>query len=424
MDDELQRFRARWQREVAERHARRPSAPAARGSAPAAVHDEAPPALADVPQVAAPRDRLTDLLEALLAQHTQAVLDWEAQVAREVEARRVAEAAAVEADAEPPVAAEEAPVDEAPVDLAAALRTEHLDSAMQRLSLAPDERAARTSPTMIYSADVDRPTPIARVPDEVLVHILAYVLAPRAAPAPTTVPHELMTYTPGVTWRTTTGIDYIALENAARTCWRLRLLSAQPRLWRAAVLYTYVAPQALPLAAPRAASWRDVFLHEPRLKCNGVYIATCHYVQHGLNTENVWVNVLHKVEFFRFLRFFPNGRCISLLTSERPADMVHQLEPGMRAKGLAAGRWHLLPDDGVPPARRGATIVIEDLHDPTLAKYTFQMSLHLRQSAPGRWNRLDMLEYASLHLETGEVVPIPHKHNKPFFFSRVVSYGA
>ena len=72
----------------------------------------------------------------------------------------------------------------------------------------------------------------------------------------------------------------------------------------------------------------------------------------------------------------------------------------------------------------GATIVIEDLHDPTLAKYTFQMSLHLRQSAPGRWNRLDMLEYASLHLETGEVVPIPHKHNKPFFFSRVVSYGA
>ena len=99
------------------------------------------------------------------------------------------------------------------------------------------------------------------------------------------------------------------------------------------MLYTYVAPQALPLAAPRAASWRDVFLHEPRLKCNGVYIATCHYVQHGLNTENVWVNVLHKVEFFRFLRFFPNGRCISLLTSERPADMVHQLEPGMRAKG-------------------------------------------------------------------------------------------
>ena len=66
--------------------------------------------------------------------------------------------------------------------------------------------------------------------------------------------------------------------------------------------------------------------------------------------------------------------------------------------------------------------MIEDLHDPTLPGYTFQMTLHMR-SSPGRWRRMDMLEYASLNLQTGEVLPIPHKHARPFLFSRVLSYG-
>ena len=91
----------------------------------------------------------------------------------------------------------------------------------------------------------------------------------------------------------------------------------------------------------------------------------------------------------------------------------------MRAKGLAAGRWHLLTD---APHGTG-TVVVEDLHDPTVPHYRFQMTLHLVR-APGRWHRLELIEHASLNLHTGEVLPFPRqKHQRPFFFSRVRGYG-
>lgn len=280
-----------------------------------------------------------------------------------------------------------------------------------------------SSITTMYAADPEQPLPVQRMPDEIWHSILWHVLLPRPVMQawPPMLPENMSFDPPPEPWRRATGADYISIERLGRVCWRLRRLTAHPRLWRAIAQETYIPP--LPeLDARLACSWRDAFVHEPRVRMNGAYIATCQYIQQGMSEENVWVHVLHVVEFFRYLRFFPNGRCISWLTTERPADVVHRLEPGLRAKGCATGRWQCLSEEGEAPARRGATIVMHDLHDPTLPGYTFQMTLHMRPS-PGRWHRLDMLEYASLNLRTGEVLPIPHKHARPFIFSRVLGYG-
>lgn len=158
----------------------------------------------------------------------------------------------------------------------------------------------------------------------------------------------------------------------------------------------------------------------PRVRTQGAYIARCSYTQQGMSEENVWVRVLHTVEFYRYLRFFSDGTCMSMQTTVAPADTVSQLVHGMEAKGLSYGHWHLRPG----ASGTGATVVVDDLHDATLPHYAFQMRLRLHQSAPGRWNKLDLLEYASVHLHTGEVLPFPDKHQKPFTFSRVRGYGA
>lgn len=36
--------------------------------------------------------------------------------------------------------------------------------------------------------------------------------------------------------------------------------------------------------------YRRVFIEHPRVRTDGVYIAVCHYVRHGLG-DNPWVNV-------------------------------------------------------------------------------------------------------------------------------------
>jgi hypothetical protein len=61
--------------------------------------------------------------------------------------------------------------------------------------------------------------------------------------------------------------------------------------------------------------------------------------------------------------------------------------------------------------------------EPAQIRYVFDMSLEVRSKPMGRWNRLDLVTYDSVNLETGEVHPVPLKHERPFWFSKVRSYG-
>ncbi|PKI82316.1 hypothetical protein MVES1_003528 [Malassezia vespertilionis] len=319
----------------------------------------------------------------------------------------------------PLVAAHEADVAHAPLE-AQTPSTTH--------GAAPRERSCcpRTVHEM-HAADETLPFPAGTLPDEVWMRVLfcalePTLLAPGIASLSDTMHHESCpSASAHHAW---SGPDYITLENAARTCWKLRLLTSRAMLWRRVVHATYQPPQ-LPLYttpdtlfARTPYSWRDLFIQQPRLRMHGAYIATCRYTQQGLSEENRWVRVFHLVEFFRYLRFFPDGQVLSMLTSDRPAETVHRLVPGERAKGMATGHWHLVCDD-----THGATIAIENLCDPTLGRYVFQMTLRLGQTAPGRWNKLELLAYTSQRRGTAEVLPIPHKHMRPFLFSRVLRYG-
>lgn len=57
-------------------------------------------------------------------------------------------------------------------------------------------------------------------------------------------------------------------------------------------------------------------------------------------------------------------------------------------------------------------------------RYAFTMTLSLKSKPViGRWNRLDLMSYESVNLESGDSVPIWLGKEKPFWFSRVKSYA-
>lgn len=93
-------------------------------------------------------------------------------------------------------------------------------------------------------------------------------------------------------------------------------------------------------------------------------------------------------------------------------------------KGFCIGRWELRPqgldqeglddflggidysnlntrENGLETVRKinslrsSPSLLIWDLKDETLRKYTFRMLFSLRQTSKGKWNKLEMVEYAS-----------------------------
>ncbi|OAP58427.1 hypothetical protein AYL99_07517 [Fonsecaea erecta] len=80
---------------------------------------------------------------------------------------------------------------------------------------------------------------------------------------------------------------------------------------------------------PKDTIWRDVFHNYPRVRFTGVYISTVNYTRPGAAsvTASTWTNPVHIVTYYRYLRFFRDGTCISLLTTNEPVEVVHHLTP-------------------------------------------------------------------------------------------------
>lgn len=239
--------------------------------------------------------------------------------------------------------------------------------------------------------DEKQPVHLQTLPEELLVHVLEFL--------------------------DTTSLERFALVNR-----KARVLTLDSALWRRFVLSIYQPPQIgvdediTELIEKYKGDFRRVFIEQPRVRLDGVYIAVCHYVRDGLS-ENTWVNVSHLITYHRYLRFYPNGEVLSLLANEEvsPQQAIHLLKPSLRMKGFYIGNWRL----------EGTTVYITDLMDPSgdTLRYSFQMVLELRSRPLGRWNRLDFRAYDSVSLSSGEATPLALKNDRPFWFSKVRSYA-
>ncbi|TFK29703.1 hypothetical protein FA15DRAFT_663871 [Coprinopsis marcescibilis] len=283
-------------------------------------------------------------------------------------------------------------------------------------------------------------------------------------------------------------LDVSSLERFARVSRRARVLALDPVYWSNLVTATYRPPQItslddlLPVIEKYESDFRRVYIAQPRLRMDGIYIATCHYIRPGMG-EDAWMSRTHLITYHRYLRFYPNGRVLSLLANDHisPQEVIPLLKPTLRMSGFFIGSWsltgttvnivnlldasgkfmmlvdnleplHFRIPERVPsepsisgPSNPGSTAAIqpkltftggstgpskhrhqaaalnaEPLPQP---RYIFDMTLELRSKPLGRWNKLEMATYDSINLETGDVCPLPLKNERPYWFSKVKSYA-
>lgn len=157
-------------------------------------------------------------------------------------------------------------------------------------------------------------------------------------------------------------------------------------------------------------NWRTMLMARPRVRFNGIYISTCNYVRSGAS-QGGWNTPVHIVTYYRYLRFYPAGTVLSLLTTAEPGDVVHALgrapvvapAPAW-TKHVSIGRWRLDPDGRVDVETEPAA--------GSMDRYVFRMQMRVRGvRAGGRtgatnnklvwegfwsWNRLtdDLAEFS------------------------------
>ncbi|KAI1127124.1 hypothetical protein F5Y10DRAFT_243472 [Nemania abortiva] len=230
-------------------------------------------------------------------------------------------------------------------------------------------------------------------------------------------------------------------------------------------------------------SWQTMFRRRPRVRFNGCYISTVNYIRQGQNSGQhlTWNTPVHIVTYYRYLRLFRDGTAICLTTTDEPAHVVHHLTreniasrrgdapkkhqdqhqhlPSPVMASALKGRWRLssprdqdesnLPPQLVTPQYNSAgsskptvssttttaTTLAEsegDLYVETegainlATKYMYRMDLSLRsagRSASSRNNKLVWRGFWSYNRLTDDWAQFTLKNDKPFFFSRVKSYG-
>ncbi|KAG9562952.1 hypothetical protein KCV04_g16317, partial [Aureobasidium melanogenum] len=187
-----------------------------------------------------------------------------------------------------------------------------------------------------------------------------------------------------------------------------------------------------------SSSWREMFRKRPRLRFNGCYISTVNYQRPGATntSSSTWGTPILIVTYFRYLRFFRDGTCISLLTTTEPIDVVHHLTkenmrsyaagsllPNSVMKDALRGRWRLSGPGNDPASEVEGDVHIET--DGVIPKYMWKMQFGLgsrgKKSAGG--NKLSWKGFWSYNRLTDDWGEFGLKNDKAFLFSRVRGYG-
>ncbi|KAK9433613.1 hypothetical protein V1505DRAFT_320419 [Lipomyces doorenjongii] len=216
--------------------------------------------------------------------------------------------------------------------------------------------------------------------------------------------------------RTLAVLDLSSFTKTSYTCRKLAFLAySDSMLWRSLCMkeypkMTYEAPvdenEAIHLWND---NWRLMFLERPRIMFNGIYISTCNYHRYGVSHS--WNVPIHIVTYYRYVRFFDDGTCITHLTTKEPIEVVPEFHRHLMKRGMFKGTWQMSIDGRVR---------IES--QSPVAKYLFLQELDIKSAGRGRHNRLNWVGFWSINRFTADRLEFSLLHDKPFYFSRVLSY--
>lgn len=252
------------------------------------------------------------------------------------------------------------------------------------------------------------------------------------------LPFEVLMYI--FRWVVSCDLDLRALEQLSLVCRGFYICARDPEIWRSACLRVWgrSCTKMLPFS-----SWREMFLERPRVRFDGVYISKTSYIRQGEESLDGFYRAWHQVEYYRYLRFFPDGQVMMLTTPEDPLVTVPRLRSNnSRVDSIMLGHYRLSQDTD---NQTKVYVVVSKRKEEKVAEYqrsrfcrrnpapeadrAFHVGLQLSSGGRQRFNKLVWIHH-SCHItyrSTGETVVTAFDVDKmytPLFFARVKSYTA
>jgi len=117
-------------------------------------------------------------------------------------------------------------------------------------------------------------------------------------------------------WLIGSDLDLQALEQIGIVCRGFYMVARNPELWHRACLRVW-GIKCGPVGT--YGSWRNMFIERPHPLYNGLYISCTTYFRVGENNfQDQNYQPWHVVRYYRYIRFFPEGKVYMLTGSEDP----------------------------------------------------------------------------------------------------------
>ncbi|XP_036236509.1 F-box only protein 9 isoform X1 [Molothrus ater] len=252
------------------------------------------------------------------------------------------------------------------------------------------------------------------------------------------LPMEVLMYI--FRWVVSSDLDLRSLEQLSLVCRGFYICARDPEIWHQVCLKIWgrSCNKLLPYA-----SWRDMFLERPRVRFDGVYVSKTKYIRQGEQSLDGFYRAWHQVEYYRYLRFLPDGQVMMLTTPEDPQSIVPRLRTkNTRTDAILLGHYRLSQETD-NQTKVFAVIMKKKEEKPVdYHKYryfrrvpaqetdhSFHVGLQLCSSGRQRFNKLVWIHH-SCHItcrSTGETAVTTFDIDKmytPLFFARVKSFTA
>lgn len=152
------------------------------------------------------------------------------------------------------------------------------------------------------------------------------------------LPVELVIYI--LHWVVSNDLDLRSLDMFAMVCKGFYMCARDERVWKKACQKVW----GLNLGSCKkfGNSWRRMMIERPHLLFDGCYISKVTYVRQGEQGLDNFYRPFHLVEYFRYIRFFPNGQVLMLVSPEDPLQTLPKLKNcNSRAPGILKGGYRM-----------------------------------------------------------------------------------
>jgi len=139
-------------------------------------------------------------------------------------------------------------------------------------------------------------------------------------------------------WVVSSDLDVRSLDVLSNTCRGFYCLCRDEKIWEMACEKVWSDVNE---SANGFSSYREMFLKRSRVRFDGCYTCKVTYIRAGEQSfQDQSYRPWHFVEYYRFIRFLPNGEILFLTTSDDPGTSVSGLRDGKYPRNPATMRGH------------------------------------------------------------------------------------